>query len=101
MKLATEAGPQDPTVRALIDLRIKMLLDDEDEFYYDDIERMKKRAERNAEMEHTPMTPQTFDSHLAEMIQQGYTMEQIAELHPEFLTILTQRLGNAPQQSNS
>ena len=100
MKLATEANPQDPTVRALIDFRIKMLLDDEDEFYYDDIERMKKRAERNAEMEHAPMTPQTFDTHLAEMIRQGYTMEQIAELHPEFLTILTQRLGNETQQSN-
>ena len=101
MKLATEAGPQDPTVRALIDFRIKMLLDDEDEFYYDDVERMKKRAERNAEMEHAPMTPQTFDTHLAEMIQQGYTMEQIVEQHPEFLTTLTQRLGNAPQQSDS
>lgn len=100
MKLASEANPSDPTVKALIDFRIKMLLDDEDEFYYDDVERMKKRAERNAEMEHSPMTPETFDTHLAEMIQQGYTMEQIAELHPEFLTILTQRLGNAPQQSN-
>ena len=101
LEMAARANPQDPSVRALIDFRMKMLLDDEEEFYYDDIERMKKRVEKNAEMEHAPMTAQTFDNHLAEMIQQGYTMEQIAELHPEFLTILQQRLSNASQQNDS
>jgi len=97
---ATQTQPSDPSLKALIDYKVKELLDDDDEFYYDDKERLEERMEKNAQMEHAPMTPETFDTHLAEMIQQGYTMEQIAELHPEFLTILTQRLGNATQQSN-
>ncbi len=101
LEQAARTAPADPSVKALLDFRVKMLLDDEEEFVYDDVERMKKRIEKNAEMEHAPLDANTFDAHIAEMIQQGYTMEQIVELHPEFLTVLTQRLGNAPQSTNS
>lgn len=97
LEIAARTNPADPSVKALLDFRVKMLLDDEEEFDYDDKERMKQRIEKYAEMEHTPMTANTFDTHMAEMIAQGYTMEQIIELHPEFLTTLQQRLGNASE----
>ena len=100
LEMAARTAPADPSVKALLDFRVKMLLDDEEEFVYDDVERMRKRIKRNAEMEHSSLTTATFDAHIAEMVQQGYTMEQIVELHPEFLTILTQRLANASQSSN-
>ena len=89
MIAANQAAPVDPVVRQLIDFRIKMILDDEDEFVYDDKERVKERIEAINEredeaLEHAPIT-NVADSinHLRDMIREGYSDSEILERHPE------------------
>ena len=89
MIAANQAAPVDPVVRQLIDFRIKMILDDEDEFVYDDKERVKERIEAINErvddaLEHAPII-NVADSinHLRDMIKEGYSDSEILERLPE------------------
>ena len=69
-----------PDVKQVIDMKIKEILaKDEDEF-----EEMIQPKPLDTTMTHPPMT-NTDDmiTHMREMVEQGYTDEQIKQLHPE------------------
>lgn len=84
LEMANRANPQDPALRQLIDYKIKMILDDEEEFIYDDKERVKDRIKEIEEMEHPVTIPgESRTEHIQEMIMAGYTDQQILDLHPE------------------
>lgn len=81
LKKAADTKPADPKIKQLLDEKIVDLIEQDEE----------KREEFNNEQEqlqtqtqHPALTnlDQMID-HMAEMIQQGYTKEQIKELHPE------------------
>jgi len=68
-----------PDVKMIIDNKIKELLaKDEDELG------TMMQPQLNLELQHPPMeTPEDMIKHMREMVEQGYTNEQIMELHPE------------------
>jgi hypothetical protein len=69
-----------PDVKKVIDEKIKELLaKDEDE-----LDEMNQAQPLNTTMTHPPMTNVgDMIKHMREMVDQGYTDEQIKELHPE------------------
>jgi len=91
LKLAKDAKPMDNTVNKVIEQKmLRILVEDDDEF-----ENLRSQmgtpmvAETQApqtdnEMTHPPITNRDdLVSHMREMIEQGFTNEQIVELHPE------------------
>jgi len=83
LKMAKEAGIADPRINEEIDKRIYETITDE---FVEDIQQgpLSEGTVTPEEMEHPPVTdPDRLVSHLREMIAQGYTDQQIKELHPE------------------
>jgi len=70
---ASQANPTDPKVRRAIDKKILETLLDQEEMQELDEE----------EILHPVTTPQTRTQHIQEMIMQGYTDQQMLDLHPE------------------
>ena len=69
-----------PEVKTLLDNRVKELLAIDDE----EIQDMTQRIPPQTQMTHPPMeNPADMVKHMREMIEQGFTNEQILELHPE------------------
>jgi hypothetical protein len=75
-----DAANASPEIKKIIDLKTKEILaKDEDEF-----EEMNQEQSLNTTMTHTPMTNvNDMIKHMREMVSQGYTDEQIKQLHPE------------------
>lgn len=83
LKMAKEAGIADPRINEELDKRIYETITDE---FVEDIQQapLSEGTVTPEEMEHPPVTDQDrLVSHLREMIAQGYTDQQIKELHPE------------------
>jgi len=107
LKMAKDSNPTNPM---LIDKIEKMMLETITERSYEEVEEWYQDwkqengsyAEHEAmetpqmeAMEHPPVTsPDALLQHLREMISEGYTDEQIKELHPE----LARLFGNASSQ---
>ena len=67
----------------LVDERLVELLDEEPSEVLDD-STAEQLPQPQTEMTHNPMTSaDDMVAHMREMIEQGYTNEQIKELHPE------------------
>ena len=77
LKKASDAKPTNPKVKALIDRKIAELLANEEEL----AEIFAEASEE--EMQHPTTSPATQDQHIQEMVMEGYTDEQMLELHPE------------------
>ena len=89
LKMAKEANIADPMINSKID---KMILEtitersyEEVKDWYEDWEGNQTRSvDVNGEMEHPSVSsPDELVAHLREMISEGYTDEQIKQLHPE------------------
>jgi len=95
IKLAKDSGIQNTRLQQVLDITIAELLVDDDilrEEIQDQI-RVGVETEDNTRVtedgvEHAPTTPATVQAHLTEMIQQGYSNEEIKALHPELLDSL-------------
>ena len=82
LKVAKETAT-DPKLLRLVDERLVELLDEEPSEVLDD-STAEQLPQPQTEMTHEPMTsPDDMVAHMREMIEQGYTNEQIKELHPE------------------
>ena len=74
LKKASETNPVDTRVRKVIDEKImENLISDEDEL----------QAVLSEEMQHPTTTPADRSAHIKEMIMQGYTDQQILQIHSE------------------
>ena len=74
LKQAKEAKPQDPKIiKALDDMLLKTIVEDQEKF--DEI--------MGEEMQHPTTTPETRSQHIKDMIMEGYTDQQMLDLHPE------------------
>ena len=83
LKMAKEAGITNPKVLEKIDMMIFEAITEKD---YDEIkeEYFDGETPTSEGIVHTPVTSQDqLVTHLREMIEQGYTDEQIKQLHPE------------------
>lgn len=70
-----------PDIKDIIDMKVKEVLA-KDENELEDM--MTRTPPQDAMMTHPPMTnPQDMIKHVREMVEQGFTNEQILELHPE------------------
>ena len=75
LKVAKETA-SNPKLLRIVDERLVELLDE-------DVEQVLGQA-TDTDMTHTPMTSgDDMVSHMRSMIEQGYTDEQIKQLHPE------------------
>ena len=87
LKLAKESKPENAELLKQIDIMLaKSLIKDEDilEKVMEDQQDVGAVQNANTEMVHPTITSsQDLVAHLREMIQQGYTNEQILQLHPE------------------
>ena len=86
-----DSATASPDVKNIIDTKIKEILaKDEDE-----LEQMNQPTPMNTTMTHPPMTNVAdMIKHMREMVQQGFTDEQIKQLHPE----IEKFFSNEPQQ---
>jgi len=93
LKQAKETQPANQELLKEIDVMLaKALITDEDV-----LERViegQEQREADSEMTHAPLTSATqMLEHLREMLSQGYTNEQIMELHPELSGIFNNQNG--------
>tara|TARA_A100001391_G_scaffold135266_1_gene94057 strand:- start:370 stop:1113 length:744 start_codon:yes stop_codon:yes gene_type:complete len=93
LKLAKETNPTDPMVIDKID---KMVLETITEKSYDEVKKMYDENKPAKDMvQHAPVTnPDDLVKHLREMVDAGYTDEEIKSLHPE----LAQLFNNGQDQ---
>lgn len=78
LKKAADANPVDPMVRGLIDKKIMETIETDE----DELESYVMNGQQ--EEQHPPITNVSQGvAHIREMIDQGYTDEQIQQLHPE------------------
>jgi len=84
LKLAKEAGIKDPVLnREVEDAMLKIIVDE------DRYEEIKSQPQKDAVV-HTPVTSASdLVTHLREMVQAGYTDEEMLALHPELQEIFT------------
>jgi len=94
LKMAKEANIENANVRAEIDEKIYETLmekeyDLEENEEVEEVEpNQPNQPNQPDQMQHTPITDQNqLLAHVREMIQQGYTNEQIIELHPELASL--------------
>ena len=92
-KLAKETNPTDPMVIDKID---KMVLETITEKSYDEVQKMyDENKPAKDKVQHAPVTnPDDLVKHLREMVDAGYTDEEIKSLHPE----LAQLFNNGQDQ---
>ena len=82
LKVAKETATN-PKLLRIVDERLVELLDEEPSEVLDD-STAEQLPQPQTEMTHEPMTSaDDMVAHMREMIEQGYTNEQIKELHPE------------------
>ena len=80
LKMAKEANIGDPKINAELDRKIYETIT---EGFYEDISQTEQPVQQT-EMTHPSVeNADTLVAHLREMISEGYTDEQIKELHPE------------------
>ena len=83
LKKAADSKPADPTIKQKIDEKIMSVIEPEQDSMDD-----KPQPVLQTTMAHPPMnTPEDMIKHMREMIEQGYTNDQIMELHPEFRSL--------------
>jgi len=86
-----------PNVKSIIDQKtIEILAKDDDE-----LEEMQNQLADDGQ-QHPPMTdPIQMITHMREMIEQGYTNEEIFELHPEIAQFFGGTNGSIPGQEDN
>ena len=81
LKMAKEANIADVNINREIDKRIYETITEE---YYEDMQSPMSEGMIRPTLEHPPVTSANdLIAHLREMVQQGYTDEEIQQLHPE------------------
>ncbi len=82
LKKAADSKPEDPAIKQKIDEKIIDVIETDEDARLDFIE--NKQQAQPTTMTHSPMTTKAdMIKHMREMVQQGYTDQQIMELHPE------------------
>ncbi len=83
LKKAADSKPADPVIKQKIDEKIIDVIETDEDLRQAFIDKMNEPAPATT-MTHTPMnTPEDMIKHMREMVEQGFTNEQIMELHPE------------------
>jgi len=91
LKLAKDAGVKNPILNAEIEDKMLRLIVDEDRY-----EEIKAAPPKDAVI-HTPVTNAVdLVTHLREMVQAGYTDEEMLALHPELEGLFSQPGGFEP-----
>jgi hypothetical protein len=86
IKQAKESNPQDPKIiKAYDEMMLRTIVEDEEEV----------NEILEAEIEHPVTTPEDRSKHIQEMIMEGYTDQQMLDLHPE---ITQQDITSAKQE---
>jgi hypothetical protein len=95
LKLAKESNIADTRINDEIDRRIYETITEET------METLESDTQPlQTEMQHPPMdNPQDMIKHMREMIQEGYSNEQIMELHPEIKNYFGDNNGEETQDS--
>ena len=91
LKKAADTKPADPAIKQIIDEKIVDIVETDEDARQELIDRLNQPAQQTqTQTQHTPMTSTDgMIKHMREMIEQGYTDEQIRELHPEIQTLFT------------
>jgi hypothetical protein len=80
LKKAADSKPEDPRVKQMIDQKLVEVIETDE----DKVADFENQPQLQTQLTHPPMTNvNDMLAHLKEMIQQGYTTEQIKQLHPE------------------
>tara|TARA_R100000805_G_scaffold16670_1_gene19142 strand:- start:705 stop:1169 length:465 start_codon:yes stop_codon:yes gene_type:complete len=101
LKMAKDAKPTDPMIIEKID---KMILETITEKTYDEVKQGMMEEQQaqplKLDMQHPPMeSPEDMIKHMRSMVQEGYTDEQIMELHPEIKQFFGDTDGEETQGS--
>jgi hypothetical protein len=78
LEKAARTQPSDPLVKKAIDRKILEIIMDEDE-----IEALENEEGEAVELEHPTTTATDRSPHIQQMIMDGYTDQQMLDLHPE------------------
>ena len=87
LKVASELATDEYLIQA-IQRRVAEIIIDDPEQLNQMLAEQDSESDSVDEMLHPPVTDATLDSHLTEMLAEGYTMEEIKRLHPELLDVL-------------
>ena len=96
LKKAADSKPEDLRVKQLIDQKLVEVIEtDEDKVL--EFEQQQSQTQ----LTHAPITNvNDMLAHLKEMIQQGYTTEQIKQLHPELAQLFGQEQDGEAEEQN-
>lgn len=81
LKMAKESNISDPRINAEIDKKIYKIALEDDAVDLDDLE--DQQEQQKEEMEHPVTIPTNRSAHIQEMIMEGYTDQQMLNLHSE------------------
>ena len=96
LKKAADAKPADPNIKQKIDEKIMQVIEPEQNAMG-----MEDKPELQTAMTHPPMASvDDMVKHMREMIEQGYTNEQIIELHPEMASFFKGDTNGEETQSS-
>jgi len=100
LKKAADTNPTDPRIRQKIDEKIIEIIEP-DEAAKQELMAQMDQSQINTQTQHPAMTsPQDMIAHMRQMIEQGYTNEQIMELHPEIRSLFDGESNDATPGSN-
>jgi hypothetical protein len=100
LKKAADTKPADPAIKQKIDEKIIDIIETDEDDRQEFIEQMNNKPAINPTT-HTPITsPDAMIKHMREMVEQGYTDEQIMELHPEIRTFFNGETDGEAQEQN-
>jgi hypothetical protein len=91
LKIAKDAGVKDPILNAEIEDRMLRIIVDEDRY-----NELKSAPPKDVIVHRPVMGAADLVTHLREMVQVGYTDEEILALHPEIETLFAQSGGFEP-----
>ncbi len=85
LKKAADTKPEDPAIKQKIDEKIIDIIETDEDLRQEFIDKMNEvQPQLNTTTTHSAMTsPNDMIKHMREMIEQGYTDDQIKQLHPE------------------
>ena len=98
LKKAADSKPEDARVKQMIDTKLVEVIETDE----DKVADFEQQQTLQTQLAHAPITNvNDMLAHLKEMIQQGYTTDQIKQLHPELAQLFGQEQDGDIQEQDS
>lgn len=96
LKKAADSKPADPNIKQIIDQKLVEIIETDE----DKLAELQQPAPLKLDMQHPPMASvEDLVKHMRDMIKEGYTNEQIMQLHPEMKNFFGDSNGEETESS--